>query len=170
MMELRILSPLVVVVLVNLAVVYAQTSAPGVSCATYSNTSCEQCLKNVSCLWCKTNTRCIDYPVRTILPPHSLCPLSSARWGMCWMDFQALIIAISVIAGIILIAIFICCFCCCKCEKIGIPKLDAKFAHQGEKRKARQEERKAEMKMRHDEIRRKYGLTKSNPYSKFENN
>ncbi|MBN3318937.1 MYO10 protein, partial [Atractosteus spatula] len=44
----------------------------------------EMFFETPQCLWCKTNTRCIDYPVRTILPPHSLCPLSSARWGMCW--------------------------------------------------------------------------------------
>ena len=36
------------------------------------------------CLWCNTNKACLDYPVTRILPPSSLCTLSSARWGVCW--------------------------------------------------------------------------------------
>lgn len=36
------------------------------------------------CLWCHTNKACLDYPVSRILPPSSLCKLSSARWGVCW--------------------------------------------------------------------------------------
>lgn len=36
------------------------------------------------CLWCNENKACMDYPVRKILPPASLCKLSSARWGVCW--------------------------------------------------------------------------------------
>lgn len=36
------------------------------------------------CLWCNTNKACLDYPVTKILPPGSLCKLSSARWGVCW--------------------------------------------------------------------------------------
>lgn len=35
------------------------------------------------CLWCITTKRCITYPAKTILPPHSLCPLNNARWGLC---------------------------------------------------------------------------------------
>lgn len=36
------------------------------------------------CLWCITTKSCITYPVRTILPPHAVCPLTDARWGLCW--------------------------------------------------------------------------------------
>uniref|UniRef100_A0A673FSU3 Uncharacterized protein n=1 Tax=Sinocyclocheilus rhinocerous TaxID=307959 RepID=A0A673FSU3_9TELE len=53
------------------------------------------CSKNVSnkclcylslfqCLWCISSQKCIDYPVKSILPSHSVCPLSEARWGVCW--------------------------------------------------------------------------------------
>ncbi|XP_018621045.1 pituitary tumor-transforming gene 1 protein-interacting protein-like [Scleropages formosus] len=139
-------------------------------CAENSNTTCKECLKNVSCLWCRTTKKCLDYPVRTVLPPHSLCPLAEARWGLCWVNFQALIITMAVIGGVIIIAIFICCFCCCKCKNIGSKRTETKMEMQEEMRKARQMERKAEMKERHDEIRKKYGLAKENPYSKFENN
>ncbi|XP_041117703.1 pituitary tumor-transforming gene 1 protein-interacting protein-like [Polyodon spathula] len=169
-MELQILVPLVLVVF-NLGLIVGQTASPGLACSVYSNTSCEMCLKNVSCLWCNSDKKCNDYPVRTILPPRSLCELPSARWGVCWVDFQALIIAMSVVLGALLLAVLICCCCCCRKKKVrGPDKTEEKINRQNEQRKIRQEERKTEMKVRHDEIRNKYGLTKQNPYTKFENN
>uniref|UniRef100_A0A452SQ32 PSI domain-containing protein n=1 Tax=Ursus americanus TaxID=9643 RepID=A0A452SQ32_URSAM len=56
----------------------------GAACSQNTNRTCEECLKNVSCLWCHTNKACVDYPVSRVLPPSSLCQLSSARWGVCW--------------------------------------------------------------------------------------
>lgn len=38
----------------------------------------------LQCLWCITTKSCVTYPVKTILPPHDLCPLNDARWGLCW--------------------------------------------------------------------------------------
>lgn len=152
-----------------LMTVEAQTPTPSTTtCALKSNTSCDECLQNVTCLWCRTTQQCIDYPVRTVLPSHSLCPLPEARWGLCWMNFQTLIITMSVIAGMIIISILVCCFCCCKCERVGNKKEDAKVERQASARKGRQQERKTEMRMRHDEIRQKYGLAKETPYSRFE--
>ncbi|XP_056320856.1 PTTG1 interacting protein b isoform X1 [Danio aesculapii] len=152
-------------------VVVAQTTkSPVTNCTIKSNTTCEDCLKIVSCLWCISSQRCIDYPVNSVLPSHSVCPLSDARWGLCWMNFQILIITISVIAGVIVIAIFVCCFCCCKCENIGRSnRSEERMENQASLRKFRHEERKAEMKQRHDEMRLKYGLKKENQYSRFEN-
>ncbi|KAM9231864.1 pituitary tumor-transforming gene 1 protein-interacting protein [Leptosomus discolor] len=151
-------------------------------CRQYTNRSCEECLKNVTCLWCASSGRCVEYPVRRVLPPADLCELRSARWGVCWVNFEALIIAMSVLGGTILITLGVCCCCCC-CKKKskkqvleGSPVLskpdkdDERAAREREKRRVRQEERRAEMKSRHDEIRRKYGLFKEeNPYAKFEN-
>lgn len=37
----------------------------------------------LQCLWCIKTKSCLTYPVKTILPPQSLCPLNDARWGMC---------------------------------------------------------------------------------------
>uniref|UniRef100_A0A8D2JEH1 PTTG1 interacting protein n=1 Tax=Varanus komodoensis TaxID=61221 RepID=A0A8D2JEH1_VARKO len=141
-------------------------------CQQYTNKTCEECLKNVTCLWCSSTKKCMQYPVRNILPPSSLCELSSARWGVCWVNFEALIIAMSVVGGLILITLFICCCCCCRKKKNRKPdKEDEKAAREREQRRIRQEERRAEMKSRHDEIRKKYGLFKEeNPYTKFENN
>ncbi|NXM21483.1 PTTG protein, partial [Ploceus nigricollis] len=131
-------------------------------CRQYTNRSCEECLKNVTCLWCASSRRCMEYPVRRILPPADLCELRSARWGVCWVNFEALIIAMSVVGGTLLIMLGVCCCCCC-CKKkskkqvLGPDKDDERAAREREKRRVRQEERRAEMKSRHDEIRRKYG-------------
>ncbi|NXM70837.1 PTTG protein, partial [Serilophus lunatus] len=134
-------------------------------CRQYTNRSCEECLKNVTCLWCASSGRCMEYPVQRVLPPASLCELRSARWGVCWVNFEALIIAMSVVGGSFLIMLGVCCCCCC-CKKKSkkqvsggsLPdKDDERAAREREKRRVRQEERRAEMKSRHDEIRRKYG-------------
>ncbi|NXA55387.1 PTTG protein, partial [Nothocercus julius] len=146
-------------------------------CNQYTNRSCEECLKNVTCLWCVSSQECVEYPVRRILPPSDLCELRSARWGVCWVNFEALIIAMSVVGGMILIMLGVCCCCCCRKKSkkqvfqscpLSFPqrqqrcncvpdKDDERAAREREKRRVRQEERRAEMKSRHDEIRRKYG-------------
>ncbi|NWI84549.1 PTTG protein, partial [Pitta sordida] len=134
-------------------------------CRQYTNRSCEECLKNVTCLWCASSGRCLEYPVQRVLPPAELCELRSARWGVCWVNFEALIIAMSVVGGTFLIMVGICCCCCC-CKKKSTKQVsggslpdkeDERAAREREKRRVRQEERRAEMKSRHDEIRRKYG-------------
>uniref|UniRef100_A0A9L0J7G7 PTTG1 interacting protein n=1 Tax=Equus asinus TaxID=9793 RepID=A0A9L0J7G7_EQUAS len=142
------------------------------ACSQNSNKTCEECLKNVSCLWCNTNKACLDYPVTKILPPGSLCKLSSARWGVCWVNFEALIITMSVLGGAVLLGVAVCCCCCCRRKKSRKPdKSEEKAMREREERRIRQEERRAEMKSRHDEIRKKYGLFKEeNPYARFENN
>ncbi|XP_058479455.1 PTTG1 interacting protein b [Solea solea] len=149
----------------------AQTPTPSpapVTCGQRSNTSCEECLKNVTCLWCRPTQQCMDYPVRNILPPGSVCPLTDARWGVCWVNFQILIITMSVLAGVIIIGVLICCFCCCKCERTGNKREDAKVERQTHARKARQKARRSEMQLRHDEIRSKYGVAKDNPYARMD--
>uniref|UniRef100_A0A8C6WYH7 PTTG1 interacting protein n=1 Tax=Neogobius melanostomus TaxID=47308 RepID=A0A8C6WYH7_9GOBI len=145
----------------------AQTPPPSIPCAFKSNTSCDDCLQNVTCLWCEQTAQCIDYPVRNIFPPRSVCPLNDARWGVCWVNFQVLIITMSVLAGALFIAVLICCCCCCKCERIGNKKEDAKVERENRARKSRQKARRTEMQVRHDEIRQKYGVAKDNPYSRI---
>ncbi|XP_050747438.1 pituitary tumor-transforming gene 1 protein-interacting protein-like isoform X1 [Gymnogyps californianus] len=148
--------------------------APAQACSEFSHTSCEECLKNVSCLWCYTNKTCIDYPVRSILPPSSLCSLSNARWGVCWINFEALIIAIAVVAGLILVSIAVCCCYCCYCRRRSRSRPDEeeeRLARKREERRLQSLQRKHERKLKHDEIRKKYGLLQDsdNPYSRFEN-
>ncbi|XP_026874510.2 PTTG1 interacting protein a [Electrophorus electricus] len=150
-------------------VILAQTDAPGQTCESRNGTSCEQCLTNVTCLWCIKTQLCLTYPVQSILPPSSLCPLNEARWGLCSINFQILIITMSVVAGALIIAFFVCLFCCCKCENCGSSVFEHSMQRKEAKRKIKQENRKSEMRARHDEIRKKYGLSRASPYSRFEN-
>ncbi|XP_017673244.1 PREDICTED: pituitary tumor-transforming gene 1 protein-interacting protein-like isoform X2 [Lepidothrix coronata] len=143
------------------------------ACSAFSQKSCDECLKNVSCLWCYTNNTCIDYPVRSILPPSSLCSLSNARWGVCWINFEALIIAIAVVAGLILVSVAVCCCYCCYCRRRSRrpDEEEEQLARKREERRLQSLQRKHERKLKHDEIRKKYGLLQDsdNPYSRFEN-
>ncbi|KAL2085020.1 hypothetical protein ACEWY4_020538 [Coilia grayii] len=136
-------------------------------------TSCDDCLRNVTCLWCMTNNTCSDYPVSYVLPPSSVCKLSEARWGVCWVNFEALIIGMAVLGGTILISLMVCCCCCCCCKKSssGTDRDEERLARSREVSRQRSEERRADRKTHHDEIRKKYGLIpdSDHPYSKFEN-
>ncbi|KAM6893375.1 pituitary tumor-transforming gene 1 protein-interacting protein [Xenentodon cancila] len=151
---------------------FSQTPPPPPApCSAYKN--CDSCVPHAQCLWCLTSNNCTDYPVSWLLPPPSLCPLSQARWGVCWLNFEALIITLAVVGGVIIISIAICCCCCCCCKKRS-PQPDRdeeRYARKREEMKQRAEERKTERRVRHDEIRRKYGLIgdSDHPYSKFEN-
>lgn len=89
------------------------------------------------------------------------------------MNFEALIIAMAVLGGTVLITIGVCCCCCCCCRRrqSGPDRDEERFARKREELKQRADERKDERRARHDEIRRKYGLIgdSDHPYSKFEN-
>uniref|UniRef100_A0A8D3AM76 Uncharacterized protein n=1 Tax=Scophthalmus maximus TaxID=52904 RepID=A0A8D3AM76_SCOMX len=98
------------------------------------------CWPIISCLWCFANNTCSEYPVRWFLPPASMCPLSQARWGLCWLNFEALIIALAVLGGSILISIAVCCCCCC-CKKRPLDRDDERFTRKREEIKQRSEER-----------------------------
>ncbi|XP_062842166.1 pituitary tumor-transforming gene 1 protein-interacting protein isoform X2 [Trichomycterus rosablanca] len=148
-------------------------TSPAQVCSTL--TSCELCLKNVSCLWCYTNDSCTDYPVSHLLPPSSVCPLAQARWGVCWVNFEALIIAMAVVSGLLLLGVTVCCCCCCRCcgsssRRSGSYRYEEEVARRRERNKQLSDER-AERRMKHDDIRRKYGLISDSdhPYSRFEN-
>ncbi|KAB0398111.1 hypothetical protein E2I00_019760, partial [Balaenoptera physalus] len=94
------------------------------------------CHRLLQCLWCNTDKACLDYPVTKILPPSSLCKLSSARWG-------ALIIALSVLGGALLLGVACCCCCCCygKRRSRRPDKSEERAAREREERRVRQEER-----------------------------
>ncbi|NXG47389.1 PTTG protein, partial [Psilopogon haemacephalus] len=145
------------------------------ACWELSRSSCEECLQNVSCLWCSTNETCVHYPVRSVLPPAFLCSLSSARWGTCWMNFEALIAAVAVVAGLLLVSAAACCCYCCycrRCAKSSSPDEDEeRLAQKREERRLQALERKRQRRAKHEEIRKKYGLLQDsdNPYSRFEN-
>ncbi|NP_001089241.1 pituitary tumor-transforming 1 interacting protein, gene 1 L homeolog precursor [Xenopus laevis] len=158
-------------VLVCVLLALTTAMAADTECSLMNNTSCDKCLQNVKCLWCNTDSKCVEYPVKNVLPPSSLCKLRDARWGVCWVNFEAMIITMSVIGGSLILGLVICCCCCCRKKKPrNTSQEDEREIREKEHRRARQEERRTEMKSRHDEIRKKYGLFKEdNPYNKFEN-
>ncbi|KAM9722706.1 pituitary tumor-transforming gene 1 protein-interacting protein [Menidia menidia] len=148
------------------------TAAPPVPCSAHK--TCDSCVPHAKCLWCLTSNNCSEYPVSWLLPPASLCQLSQARWGVCWLNFEALIITLGVIGGVLLISVAVCCCCCCCCRRrrrSGPDRDEERFSRRREEIKQRAEERNVERKARHEEIRRKYGLIgdSDHPYSKFEN-
>ncbi|CAL8285430.1 unnamed protein product [Lota lota] len=157
----------VLLLLVGSTIAFAQTSAPAVPCEAMNASNCGECLVNVSCLWCLKYEKCITYPVSTILPPHAICPLNDARWGLCWMNFQILIITLAVLGAVLILAFIVCLLCCCKCQNCGSKSFEAKMDRKANKTKTKQDERRSEMKERHEEIRKKYGLNGANPYSRF---
>jgi hypothetical protein len=147
------------------------TLSPEEECQQH-NGSCDKCVSNARCLYCYTDNKCTLYPSSKILPSSGVCALDKARWGVCWLNFEALIISLSVIGGVIIITSICCVYCCC-CRGGGKAKFereDAKFESQKMERKAKQDERRADRQGRLDEIRRKYGLVKdeNTPYQRFD--
>lgn len=41
--------------------------------------------------------RCKLYPFKNLVPSSEYCDWSDARWGVCWLDFKATLIAVSII-------------------------------------------------------------------------
>ncbi|XP_033639405.1 pituitary tumor-transforming gene 1 protein-interacting protein-like isoform X1 [Asterias rubens] len=126
------------------------------------NGSCDECVKfpGAKCFYCYTNGVCAKYPGKEIFPTK-YCDLSQARWGVCFLNFEALIISMGVIAGVLLLAMTICIYCCCCCSgsnRAKYAKEDAKVERKKTERKMHHEQKKADRKAKNDEIRRKYGL------------
>ncbi|KAL8622646.1 hypothetical protein ACOMHN_009280 [Nucella lapillus] len=143
-----------------------------ITVCSHNNASCSQCLgvAGAKCLWCNTDNSCKAYPLSKMLPPKDVCALDKARWGVCWLNFKALIIGVSTVGGLIILTITCCCVYCCCCRGKGkkYSEEDARYNAQKMERKAKSDERRSERKDRLDEIRRKYGLVKDEQYHRFE--
>lgn len=141
-----------------------------------ANKSCSDCLSaSASCLWC--GSYCMLYPPGQVLPSSNQCPLDVARWGTCWMNYQAFLIALGVIVAIVgLIMVVVCLYCCCCRGRLRertrrkLEEDEARVDHEREERRVKSDERKQERKAKYDEIRRKYGLIKDDqpPYERFD--
>lgn len=146
------------------------TISPDNPCTIYSNTTCEQCLKNDKCFYCKEDETCKPYKIKGIFPEG--CAASKARWISCSLNFQALFIAAISLGAVILIIIFSCiCYCCNKsCKAISdrqLNRLEKKYKRQKEAILERNKEKRVERQAKNEEIRAKYGL-KPATYSKFD--
>ncbi|XP_022245359.1 pituitary tumor-transforming gene 1 protein-interacting protein-like [Limulus polyphemus] len=91
-------------------------------------------------------------------------------WGTCYVNFEALLITISIIGVMILMALTIfCCWCCRSYHKRKIEKYQrevTKFDREQENLKLRAAERKQHRQAKVDGIRDKYGLRVENPFYK----
>ncbi|XP_053700167.1 pituitary tumor-transforming gene 1 protein-interacting protein isoform X1 [Synchiropus splendidus] len=148
------------------------TTSPQPGCSSFRN--CDTCVPNPKCLWCFSTNNCTEYPVSWLLPPASVCRLSEARWAVCWLNFEALVVTVGVLGGIIILSFLVCCCycCCCRRRQSRRPDYEEEFyARRREEMRQRADDRKFERMARHEDIRRKYGLMgdSDHPYSKFEN-
>ncbi|KAK3590692.1 hypothetical protein CHS0354_006381 [Potamilus streckersoni] len=150
-----------------------QTTIPGTTLSPEEecrmhNRSCDDCVgvAKAQCVYCQSAKTC---KLKKSIIPTDECALSDARWGVCWVNYEALIITVSVVAGVIILGITICCCCCCRGKgKEKLKKWEDKWEKDKAERKARNDERRAERQQKTDEIRRKYGLIKEDvPYTKF---
>uniref|UniRef100_A0A5F8HF44 PTTG1 interacting protein n=1 Tax=Monodelphis domestica TaxID=13616 RepID=A0A5F8HF44_MONDO len=121
-----------------------------------------------SCLWVAETTKrllmeppgpfraALVGPLLLLLLPL-LLPLSGPAVS-AQMNFEALIIAMSVVGGILLLGITVCCCCCCRKRK-SQRQVDQEATASGGLVPHRILSfcRRAEMKSRHEEIRKKYG-------------
>ncbi|XP_053700171.1 pituitary tumor-transforming gene 1 protein-interacting protein isoform X4 [Synchiropus splendidus] len=91
----------------------------------------------------------------------------------CQMNFEALVVTVGVLGGIIILSFLVCCcYCCCCRRRQSRPDYEEEFyARRREEMRQRADDRKFERMARHEDIRRKYGLMgdSDHPYSKFEN-
>jgi hypothetical protein len=154
------------------------TTQSGDEVCASSNSSCEACVKHASCFWCESDSgnKCILYPPGEVLPT-SVCSLSNARWGVCWVNYQILLIVMCVLAFVIIVTIITCVYCCCcKIKRRYNTRREERETEQENRdrveREARNAERRAERQAKYDDIRRKYGLKKDEAnvqYNRFEN-
>ncbi|XP_013420842.1 pituitary tumor-transforming gene 1 protein-interacting protein isoform X2 [Lingula anatina] len=147
-------------------------------CAQHNGSDCDAsgCLNPAlqgKCLYCSKDKSCTEYIPGSMGLPNSNCPLNDARWGTCLVNFQALIIAMAVVAGVILITCGCCIYCCCCRGKKGMSKserkMEAKYEREREERQIKHQEKRKERESKYDDIRKKYGLFKEDtPYQRFD--
>jgi len=141
-------------------------------------TTCEDCVKvsGAKCYFCNSNATgfggCNLYPAKNVFPIKEQCPLSDARWGVCWVNFEALIIAMSVIAGVILISVGCTVYCCCcRSRSRDDGGSEMRWERETTERQQRHADRRAEREAKMTTIRQKYGLTQETPsYNRMTDN
>lgn len=133
-----------------------------------SKTNCNDCVsvEGAKCYFCYSNATgmesCRLYPAEKVFPRSEECALSQARWGVCWVNFEALIISMSVIAGVLLISVITAIYCCCcRSRKSGVvDSTSIKWERETQERERRHADRRVEREAKMDQIRQKYGLNR----------
>lgn len=132
--------------------------------------SCDACVRveGAKCYYCRNNSTgragCHLYPAEAF-PRHAECPLADARWGVCWINFEALIITMGIIGGLLLITIITTLYCCCcrRNRKSGTDVQELRWERETTERQQRHADRRAEREAKMTSIREKYGLTRGSP-------
>jgi len=127
--------------------------------------TCQECVAIAKCYYCNTNASgyggCQLYPTSQVFPRSAQCPLSDARWGVCWVNFEAWIITLSVLGGVILLSLGCCVYCCCcKGKSRGNDTHELKWEREAVERQQRHADRRAEREAKMSTIRQKYGLNR----------
>ena len=143
------------------------------SCQDKSNTTCTRCVRDFSCYWCAESKYCGDRP--TIKPSDKECDGKWYAFSQCSVSGNILLVIIPVVVVVLLGVVGFCIYCCCcrDCLKRRAQRSWAKDDNRRENKKRELQERHAtkeeERKIRHDEIRAKYGLFKEEPkYERFD--
>lgn len=170
----------------NIRIKRSEQSKTNSSCENFLN--CDDCasFRNFECMWCNTGKgKCMDYPIDNLYPHSSDCKWSDSKWVVCWLDFEAVVITVAVIGGILLI-ILTCflvkfCRCCADCWKCiccswgccdkssGLSRSERKSLRNME-RSLRMQQKKQELQMKYSTTNRPgipYGTTGN--YQQFEN-
>ena len=137
---------------------------------------CKSCLNynGTDCFWCASTGLCMK---KDGILPKGCKSVDWRYYDNCSVPGYVWVIVIPVICCVILIALgcfFYCCCCRCKTSKRGAQNEETKFHRKRMELKAKHAERRAERKLKTDEIRRKYGLDKddgssASRYHQFEN-
>lgn len=142
-------------------------------CSDKSNTTCVRCVRDFSCYWCAASKKCGIRP--TIKPSSKECDGKWYAFSQCKLSGNLLLIILPVVVVFLLLIVGVCIYCCC-CRDCLRRRREKKWAKQDNRRdnkkrdmEAKHAERDEERRIRHDEIRNKYGLFKEEPkYERFD--
>lgn len=166
----------VTLVLFVLSVGWLLTDTSAASCKLSGNdTSCSKCVgTDIECFYCDSTKTCEK---RTgIVVSSSQCSGKWYTYSQCTIPGVVLIVIAPLAALIVLIFLLCCiyCICCRDCCRERNRKKWAKEDQRKENRKKDREDRASardeERKLKHDQIRAKYGLFKddSSKYQRFD--
>ncbi|XP_067125054.1 pituitary tumor-transforming gene 1 protein-interacting protein-like [Centruroides vittatus] len=108
---------------------YEMTPPTANLCSSFTNTTCEKCVKaSKKCYYCYKSKQCAYYPYKHLVTQDDCGSLGEMAWTTCLVNFEALIISMSIVGSILFLAIAICCCCCCRSINMQNQKWDSEEA------------------------------------------
>ncbi|XP_066931735.1 pituitary tumor-transforming gene 1 protein-interacting protein-like [Clytia hemisphaerica] len=137
--------------------------------------SCGECVGyDIECFYCDSTKKCEKRT--SVIVNKDQCSGKWYTYSQCTIPGVVLIV-IAPLAAVLLLVFLCCCVYCICCRDCCRERSQRKWAKEDSKRENRKNERDAkhaardeERKLKHDQIRAKYGLFKddSNKYQKFD--